>query len=56
MTKDPADIHRALSTPIIVINWQQELRSLRASDSYRASDHAGGLLQSTQQMRSSSLR
>jgi hypothetical protein len=56
MTNDPADIHRALSAPIIAINWQQEVRSLRASESYRASDMSRGLLQSTQQIRSSSLR
>jgi quercetin dioxygenase-like cupin family protein len=51
MSKDPADIHRALSAPIIAINWQQEVRSLRASDSYRASDHAARTLAKHSAMR-----
>jgi hypothetical protein len=47
--------HLLAGAPIIAINWQQEVRSLRASDSYRASAMRRELLQSTQQCGSSSL-
>ncbi len=44
MTNDSAHIHRALSEPVIAIDWQEELRSLRASDAYQAADHTAKTL------------
>ena len=38
------NLHRALSAPIIPIDWKEEIRSLRASDSYHSAHHSARTL------------
>ncbi len=44
MTDDAAQLHRALSSDVIAVDWHDELRALRSSDSYGSADHSARTL------------
>ncbi|MEO8897984.1 MAG: cupin domain-containing protein, partial [Candidatus Dormibacter sp.] len=44
MTNGSADTLGHLSTPVVSLDWKEQLRSLRASDSYRGADQASRTL------------
>ncbi len=44
MTDEAAEIHRSLSENVIAIDWSEEIRALRSSDSYGSSDHSARTL------------
>jgi quercetin dioxygenase-like cupin family protein len=51
MTNNAADVHRAISAPVIAIDWKEEIRSLRASPSYQTADHTARTLAKHDAMR-----
>ncbi len=44
MADDAAELHRSLSAGVIALDWHDELRALRGSDSYKLADHAARTL------------
>ncbi|MGI8847840.1 MAG: cupin domain-containing protein [Candidatus Dormibacteria bacterium] len=44
MSDESAAIHRSLSASVVAVDWKEDLRALRASDSYHTANHSAKTL------------